>query len=693
MQYCFGQVENLSYGVVESTAVTGYIERCGVVLLTTPNSAATSYQRESIMKGILGCFVAMALLGVSKHDVLAQLKNIDEIIEGLESFNESKVMQAMLAFQQKPENAEKAVSSLTDHLDGKSPQLIVEAGVALVHIDKDHSERVIKRLLSEPRASSYASRFWVTHPEPSIKYLSDACSNPSTESTALKALQTVLQVVRGRPYTKTPEYLKQVEITAGKLSLVFEDEDLALDSRMTAAMMYSELTPDDAFRTLPVVLDAITSNTNYSYQAAGMLRPVMEDVTPILLSEFGSHPWPSTTATSIANILATNYATSYPLVIDAGQSSDAAVRHGVAITLGQSAIANYRRETTGPVLTTLLNDEDAGIRAVTCRTVVDHYPELVEKAVPVVFALLDEVDERVQVYTILKVLSDIGQKAATQPSDSVVRLLSDNGDASLSARAAVAVMNVWPKDAPMVFPQVGKMLEEAKGYSGETVSLVKAVASLGKDASPLKPNLIKCFDGLAVAAGRRLPTTVLEMRYEICQILLSIEPDEAEHLDRMLEIVEAVPYGTRDAQGRAVWTLVERKDTRDKVRDAFVTLMENRSIYAREMKLDAAAGLLVLFPAEKEKAVKTLRENMTSNRQGTMKALGKAGKHAEPLMKDVAVFLRPGSSSDLKLALDIIKNIGPPAKEHIGAIEMAAKTTTEANRRAAEEAIKSIRGE
>jgi hypothetical protein len=103
-------------------------------------------------------------------------------------------------------------------------------------------------------------------------------------------------------------------------------------------------------------------------------------------------------------------------------------------------------------------------------------------------------------------------------------------------------------------------------------------------------------------AGRRLPTQVLSLRYEICRILLGIEPDEIEHLDRMLEIVEAVPFGTRSSQGAAIWAMVERKDDRDKVRVAFLAVMGNRSTYAREIKLDAAAGLLVMFPAEKEKA-------------------------------------------------------------------------------------------
>lgn len=644
------------------------------------------------MKGTFCLVVALALLGVMQADAQAQQK-IDEILEKLDSAQESEVASAMQLLHQKPDGAEKAVPVLVDHLDSQSPRLIVEAAVALVHIEEDYVDQVIKRLLTEPKAASYASRFWVAHPEPSIAHLSKACTDPTTESKALKALQLVLQVVRGRPYAKTPEYKAQMKTTSGQLRSVFEDEDSSLDSRMTAATMFSELSPEDAFATLPVVLDAISSNTNYSYAGATILRPIMDDATPILLSEFNSHAWPSTAATRIANILATNYINSHPFLIEAAKSSDAAVRHGCALTFGQSAISNHLPEATAPVLKGLLKDEVAGIRAVTCRSVVDHYPDLIADAVPVVFELIENGEDRAQLYAILDVLSDIGEVAGKHSSDSVLSLLTNDVDASLNSRAAVAVMRVWPKESPKVFEQVGKLLEASKGYTGETVKVIDAVRSLGKEAAPLTPSLIKSFEALGGPAGRRLPTQVLGLRYEICRILLGIEPDEVEHLDRMLEIVEAVPFGTRSSQGAAIWAMVERKDNRDKVRVAFLSVMENRSIYAREIKLDAAAGLLVMFPAEKEKATKLLKQELNSNRTRVLTSLSKAGKAAEPLLADIAVYIRPGSTTELNLVLKIVKNIGPPAKAHLEAVEKIASTHAGSVKTAAEEAAKSIRGE
>jgi hypothetical protein len=644
------------------------------------------------MKGTFSLLVALALLGVIQADAQAQQK-IDEILEKLDSAQESEVASAMQLLHQKPDGAEKAVPVLVDHLDSQSPRLIVEAAVALVHIERDYTDQVIKRLLTEPKATSYASRFWVAHPEPSIAHLSEACTEPATESKALKALQLVLQVVRGRPYAKTPEYKTQIKKTSGHLRSVFEDEDSALDSRMTAATMFSELSPKDAFSTLPVVLDGISSSTNYSFAGAAILRPVMDDATPILLSEFNSHAWPSTAATRIAHILATNYTSSYPFLVEAASSPDAAVRHGCALTFGQSAISNYKRETTAPVLKGLLHDEVDGIRVVACRSVVDHYPDLIAEAVPVVFALIENGEDRAQLYAIFDVLSDIGEAAGKHSSDSVLAILAGDGDASLNSRASVAVMRVWPKESSKVFKQVGKLLEASKGYTGETVKVIDAIRTLGEEAAPLKPSLIKSFDRLGGPAGRRLPTQVLSLRYEICRILLGIEPDEIEHLDRMLEIVEAVPFGTRSSQGAAIWAMVERKDDRDKVRVAFLAVMGNRSTYAREIKLDAAAGLLVMFPAEKEKATKLLKQVLNSNRTLVLTALSKAGKHAEPLLADIAVFIRPGSTTELNLVLKIVKNIGSPAEAHLEAIEKIASTHSGSVKTAAEEAAKSIRGE
>jgi hypothetical protein len=646
------------------------------------------------MKGTFCFLAALALSAVIHSGAFAQ-QDIDKIIKGLDSDQESEVFLALRSLQTQTKNAEKAIPSLVTHLESRNPRLVVEAAIALLRIDKDYSDRVVTRMLTDPKVSAYASRLWVTHPVLTLGPLTEACANPATESTALAGLQMSLQVVRSKPFAKTPEYTKQAEITAARLLAIVEDEDSVLASRMLAAAMFSELSPSDAFRTLPVVLDSIASSANSRFTSAAILRPVMDDVTPILLDEFKSHPWPSSAATSLAYILATNHASSYPFIVEAASSPDVAVRYGCALTFGQPAIANYRQSTTTPVLTALMHDEHPAIRAVACRATVDHYPDLVGEAVGVVFELIDQVDDGIQLHEILKTLADIGERATKYPSDSVLRLLEEEEQQYVHPRAAIAVLRVWPKEAAKVFPTVTKIIDAAKVYGSENKDVLDAVQSIGKLAEPLTPNLINCFESLDQGAGRRLPTQVLDLRYAICKILLGIEPNEIANLDRMLEIVDATPYSTGKAQGLAIWDLVERKDNREKVQLAFTSLMENNSIYARELKVHAAAGLLALFPENKdnEKAVTLLRQSINSYRTTALTSLTKIGKHAEPLMNDVAVFIRPGSTTELKLALDILRQIGPPAKAHIPAIETVAKTTTGTTRTAAEEALKSIRGE
>jgi hypothetical protein len=62
-------------------------------------------------------------------------------------------------------------------------------------------------------------------------------------------------------------------------------------------------------------------------------------------------------------------------------------------------------------------------------------------------------------------------------------------------------------------------------------------------------------------------------------------------------------------------------------------------------------------------------------------------------LADIAVFIRPGSTTELNLVLKIVKNIGSPAEAHLEAIEKIASTHSGSVKTAAEEAAKSIRGE
>lgn len=636
---------------------------------------------------LLTLFATMAVAGPAvAQDETAE---IDDIIEGLESNSDSTISLAMSRLRNKPKNAAKAIPALLDHLESENPRYVVEAAVVLVHIDPQQADKAVERILSFPKASGYASRFWYEHPEVSLEPLSKATMDPSLEKIALSGLQAVLQTVRSKPYAKTDDYKKQIELTTERVAKLFNDEDCSVDLRMMAATIYSQLAPEKAEQTLPVVLDSIATSSNYSYSGATILKPVIKEVTPTLLDEFNSHAWSSSAASRLAMILANNHRDIYDQLIAGAASPSPAVRHGCALTFGQSTMSNYRTDETIKALVPLLSDEHAEIRKTACRAIVSYYKSAIPQTIPVVFGLIEANEDVYSLPELLDILGDIGEPAAKHSPDAVIRLANDPELSIAHQPAAIAVMRVWPDKAEAVFPIVTKALEKANGYSSKTTDLVKAIRNLGQRAKPLEETLIERFEGLG-NGNRRLPTQILIFRFEICKVLLLIDPDSEEHADRLLEIVESEPYASREAQAEAIWMVVERNDKREEVKAAFTSVMDSTSSFAHDLKVQAAAAMLKMFPDDKKQALEILEDSFNSRRSDVLNALNKIGADAQPLMAKVAGALSGGSTTDMVNALEILGEIGAPAKAHLKDIERLADSGSSSVKAAAAQALAKI---
>jgi hypothetical protein len=615
---------------------------------------------------------------------------IESLIAKLGSADQTIIVEGMTGLQNLADKAGPAVPSLVEHLDAANVRLIVEAGRTLVKIDSDYGADVVRRILSVPGTVSFAQVYWIQFPALNLKWLTNEFENPGLSPQALKAASVI---VHARPLQELRDAdSAQVDATKVACLAIIGDHEHSYVARMDAARIITRLSPEDAGKTLPLVLEIIRQGAAEKSYAASVLKPAAKEVAPLLIAEFDAQ-----TTGDIAHILAVNYADSFDFVRQASTTSEnPSIRLGCAVTLGRPELIANRREASLEPLSQLLLDEEPSVRFAACRAISNGYDSLKGKAAPVIFALLPvATGNESALVSVLQTITDIGQVANDQEIEVLAQHL-ENDEQEIATWAAVSLVSVWPAEFERTMP-VFKIAVEETPFARPIFGVVlEKLTLLGTRAKPVEEAVADRCDGFKpTRIGLRMDSGQLKIKLDLCRVLIAISPEVAEHEDRLMEVAGQQTYGMDDIQGQAIWALVDKGTSRDEVHEALTKIMTNRRLGIHRTQVDAAAAIIVLFPAKQAAAVSALKKSLglPTDREQALKAALRLGDKAMLVLPEVVNCLNGGFIRDRILAVKVLGQIGPPAKSAISQIETAGKTSYTELQREVKLALEQIRAE